>query len=176
MASFACWIAAPAADRLKPTTAGMGYRSEPLDRDASIFPPLKIFVPGPGWVEITMPFRTVSLYASEKSIESPTFDATRSASALLSDSRAGAVVNRPSVRYQPARAADAEIRTTNNRASHPLRRLRARRSRSLAARRSAVGWCTVRANAGGGGASITVRVAPARRAWVRAAAPGDGTT
>src|SRR4029453_12558442 len=153
----------------------MGYRSGPLERDASIFPPLKILVPGPGLVEITIPFRTVSLYASEKPIERPTFDATRSASALLSDSRAGAVVNRPSVRYQPARAADAEIRTTNNRASHPLRRFRALRSRPLAARRSAVGWCTVRGTAGGGGASITVRAAPGRRVWVRAAAMGDGT-
>ena len=119
---------------------GTGYRSGPLDSAAWIFPPLKILVPGPGSVEITMPFRTVSLYASEKSIDRPTFDATRAASALLSESRAGAVVNRPSVRYQPASAADAEIRTTNKRASHPLRRFRARRSRSLAARRSAVGW------------------------------------
>src|SRR4029453_10149387 len=175
MASFACWIAATAADRLKPTSAGMGYRSGPLDRDASILPPPKFLGPARGWGEITMPFRTVSLYASEKSIERPTFDATRSASALLSDSRAGAVVNRPSVKYQPASAADAEIKTTNKRASHPLRRFRARRSRSLAARRSAVGWWTVGGPAGGGGASITVRVALWGRAWVRAAAMGEGT-
>ena len=32
--------------------------------------------------------------------------------------------------------------TTSKKASQPLRRFRARRSRSLAARRSAVGWCT----------------------------------
>ena len=43
--------------------------------------------PGSGPVDTTMPRVTVSLYASEKSTERPTFAATRSASALLSESR-----------------------------------------------------------------------------------------
>ena len=77
-------------------------------------------------------------------------------------------MNRPSVRYQPARAAEAEISTTSKKASQPLRRFRARRSRSLAARRSAVGACTGLGTAGGG-ASITVRGMTIGRGWACAA-------
>src|SRR6185295_14231375 len=129
--------------------------SGPWERAAWIVLPRSTLAPGPGVVEITMPRPIVSLYASEKSTVRPDFFAICWASALLSEERSGAVVNRPSVRYQPARAAEADSMTTSKKASQPLRRFRARRSRS-AANRSGDSSCGDRATAGGG-ASITVR-------------------
>ena len=171
--SFAFWIAASAADWERPTTAGMEYRSGPWDKAALIREPFSILVPGPGSVEITWPRATVSLYASEKSILKPEFLATRWASVLLSEARSGAVVNRPSVRYQPASAADADSMSTSRRASQPLRRFRARRSRS-AAKRSGDGSCSGLATVGGG-ASMMVCAPPESRGSTRPGGIGAGT-
>src|SRR3954452_21022422 len=52
---------AVAAARLSPTTEGMGCRSGPRERTASICPPSTILAPGPGWVEITTSLGTDSL-------------------------------------------------------------------------------------------------------------------
>ena len=79
--------------------------------------PRKILVPGPSLVDTTMPRVTVSLYASEKSTERPTFAATRSASALQADRGPGG--REAALRQVPAaRAAEAEI-STSKKARNP---------------------------------------------------------
>ena len=69
-----------------------------------------------------MPCAMVSLYSSSKWTSSPDLAATCCASALLSVVKAGALVNRPVVRYHPASAAVAVSSRTSRKASQPRRR------------------------------------------------------
>ena len=127
-------MAAAAAAWVSPTTFGIAYRSGPLDTTAVIEPPSGTLVPATGSVSITVPGATVSENRSTKSIWRPSCWATVAASVCGSAVRAGVAVKRPSVRYQPARAAIAVSISTSSTISQPRRRRAPSRSRREASR------------------------------------------